>query len=238
MSFWAGILLENQAILLIDRCDVMEVKFSKFRKVFHRKYIELNPKTFLLPGGSLYMAKEILKVFKNRFGSDPISIPQIFAFQKEFRQNVCFLWNKVKEPYKAALERYGRGIPNVDCCLAGTSSRGRPYLINFNDANDFNFQILEYPGASFFSPCGPLEEMVKKRVSQFLGKVMGRPESEQREIARSELKNLIPSIAVHNRFVSPAHDLIFLGQDGMEVYHVGFLRSIPLVFKARQGQTI
>lgn len=222
MSFWAGIILENQALLLIDRYDVDmgERKFFKsiiFRKVLHEKFLQLGPKTFLLPGGSLFAAAEIGKFIREHFGDDPIQFGSLLTFQKEFKAMGQKVWGKVQKTYSEGTKRIGVGVPNLDCLLGFVTSSGRPYLVNFNDANNFDFYIKESPSQWEILNMGPLNSEIGKWIRKFEAMARGKPAEEQRVIARSELGSLIPWISRKNQFVSPIFDMIFIGDSGQQI---------------------
>jgi hypothetical protein len=237
MSFWAGIILKNQVVLLIDRLDVSveERRFFKstfIRRIYHKKYHQINSKTFLLPAGSLYTSGQIGKIICDRFTSKPISENALLAFQKEFREKSKTIWNEVKPIFSKSVQRIGVGVPNLDCLLAGINPSGRPYLANFNDVTDFYFFIKEDPGTWIISPMGPLEKEIGEKVCQFLGVAMELPDQEQALMARKVLWKLVPWIAMRNRFVSAGHDLIIVSRDGAKFYESR--RLLPWEYKVTE----
>ena len=237
MSFWAGIILENQVVLLIDRLGVSgdERRFFKstfFRKFYCKKYHQINSKTFLLPAGSSYTSGQIGKIICDRFTSKPISGNALLAFQKEFREKSKAIWNEVEPIFSKAVQRVGVGVPNLDCLLAGINPSGRPYLANFNDVTDFVFFVKEDPGTWIISPMGPLEKEIGEKVRQFVWVAMGLPDQEQALMARKVLWKLVPRLAMRNRFVSAGHDLIIVSRDGAKFYEPR--RLLPWKYKVSE----
>jgi hypothetical protein len=218
MSFWMGITLPTQTILIIDRAWVNQSLprvlpwFLKIKE--KRKYLNLNEHVFFLPGGNVFGSDHLFEILKDHFGEEPFFIEDLTRFQSKFMEEAASIWNPVKGEAEKICKKSGCGIPGVDCLLGGLDRSGSPFLVETHDVNGFEFSIRDTRGGWFALSQGPVvDTMIEGGIQGFLGAAMALDEKKQREVAKDLLSDLFARVKERNRFVSSTFDMLFIGTD-------------------------
>ena len=219
MSFWLGVILKDQVVLLIDRWEI-SLKSTRipipwfFRVKEKTKYLRLNDRCVFLPAGHVNTSEKLFEIFKNHFGDKPFLLEELTHFQWEFKEEAARIWDPVKKANEEDCKRFGYGVGGVDVLLAGVDRSQVSFIINISDVDKFELHIYEQAGNWFSLPQGPaVDEMVGDGVREFLGAAMPLDERSQREEAKRRLGQLFLEVKRRNKFISSQHDLLLIGNN-------------------------
>jgi hypothetical protein len=216
VSFYLGLLEKGRGIAVSDRAisDGLEiVDDSKPRCV------AINPSTYFIPAGDLWMGRIIEALLKELFGKEAIDLKKVSVLEKQFSEQMTFCYTLVRPYGLAYLKHQGADstFERSDNLLIGISSDGQPFLVNITDENKFALDIYTEAGTVLLIP----PEV--KEVREWLdGKI--RHVFRERDFSEKNLlitgKEILGCVSKHDRFVSLEGDLVVADRDGVRVVEV------------------
>ncbi len=224
MSFWAGILLEDVAIGVIDRMVVDPSQRISPYRLPRDKFRLIGPSAVFLPAGCVELTERMADLLAGYIGGKVVFPHCVWKRQKEFQKKMVELWSEIRGTYEESIEKLGAGVTENDCLVIGMDPRGAPFMINISSGNGFRLDGFDQVPFFMTSPSGPSQAEIDAKIGEFIIKAT------HGKLPIDMFASLLFSPRL-NKYTSQQSNLLMVRRDGVRVFGSRLFR--PWRYKER-----